>query len=160
MHICRVQRLTILPQVLLVFFCIRANSEVSSNFQSFYKLSCSHFFLNTSASNPLLKKSPNYFLFRVCLLTLTNNSKFPDHISRNYCTLNWYLCIFVLLLSEGLAGEAWEFYRVILFSASKIKCVSGFPCHSSSFIYSSTLISCLSHLLLPRSVNRRKVVLC
>lgn len=116
MHICRVQRLAILPQVLLLFFCIRANSEVSSNFQSFYRLLCSHFFLNTSASNPLLKKSPNYFLFRVCLLTLTNNSKFPDHISRNCCTPIWHLCILCYCYQKNertKRGNSTEWYSFL-----------------------------------------------
>jgi len=53
-YICRVQRLAILPQIFLVFFCIRANSGVGSNFQSLYGPSCSHSFLRTSASNTLL----------------------------------------------------------------------------------------------------------
>jgi hypothetical protein len=105
-YICRVQRLAILPQSFVVFFCIRANSEVGSNFQSFYGISCSHSILNSSESNPLFKKLPNYF-FSDFAFSFNQHVKFPCHVSRNPFTPSQQLCIFVLLLSEGRAGEAW-----------------------------------------------------
>jgi len=107
-YICRVQRLAILPQSFLVFFCIRANSEVGSNFQSFYGISRNHFILNSSESTSYSKNHPItfFFFFRFCLLALISKSKFPGHISRNRFTPSQQLCIFMLLLLEGRAGEA------------------------------------------------------